>query len=128
MNKTTIIDIYNIFVNIFVAVVLWFRDNGEKPSSSTGVMEQKWNSFESLVQLDLTVEFRNGTDMIWQLHGREIDYLANINRADFLNVGFNLWPYGGEWPCAVRYYGGEAESGEPREREVSRTYRCAMND
>ncbi|KAL7087254.1 hypothetical protein ACP275_13G056000 [Erythranthe tilingii] len=28
---------------------------------------QKWNSFDSLVQLDPTVELRNGTDLIWQI-------------------------------------------------------------
>ncbi|KAK3042440.1 hypothetical protein RJ639_000164 [Escallonia herrerae] len=52
---------------VFVAVVLLFCHNGEIPSSSTGVIEQKWNSFESSVQLDPTVEFRNRTDVIWQV-------------------------------------------------------------
>ncbi|KAM7497788.1 hypothetical protein LguiA_022202 [Lonicera macranthoides] len=51
----------------FVALFLLFHQNGEKPSSSLGVVKHKLSSFESLVQLDPTVEFRNGTDLIWQI-------------------------------------------------------------
>ncbi|KAM7503118.1 hypothetical protein LguiB_002022 [Lonicera macranthoides] len=51
----------------FVALFLLFHQNGEKPSSSLGVVKHKLSSFESSVQLDPTVEFRNGTDLIWQI-------------------------------------------------------------
>ncbi|CAK9176416.1 unnamed protein product [Ilex paraguariensis] len=51
---------------IFVAIILYSRHNIEKPSSSYGPMKLKWNSFESLVKFDPTVEFMNGTDVIWQ--------------------------------------------------------------
>ncbi|KDO60924.1 hypothetical protein CISIN_1g0409891mg, partial [Citrus sinensis] len=39
----------------------------EKPNSSYGLVKQKWNSFDSSVQLNPTVELRNGTDVIWQI-------------------------------------------------------------
>ncbi|XP_059663327.1 uncharacterized protein LOC132309000 [Cornus florida] len=52
---------------ILVVFLWWFHDNGEKSSSSFGIKMQKWNSFESLVQFNQTVEFRNGTDVIWQI-------------------------------------------------------------
>ncbi|XP_073127195.1 uncharacterized protein [Henckelia pumila] len=40
---------------------------GYRSSSIPELQSQKWNSFDSLVRLDPTVEFRNGTDLIWQI-------------------------------------------------------------
>ncbi|KAK6134366.1 hypothetical protein DH2020_031886 [Rehmannia glutinosa] len=31
------------------------------------LVNQKWNSFDPVVRLDPTVEFRNGTDLVWQI-------------------------------------------------------------
>ncbi|KAE8668150.1 putative Protodermal factor 1.3 [Hibiscus syriacus] len=44
-------------VSVSVALVLLFRKNDAKP----------WNRFVSLVQFDPRREFRNGTDLIWQI-------------------------------------------------------------
>uniref|UniRef100_A0A5B7BRJ6 Secretion-regulating guanine nucleotide exchange factor n=1 Tax=Davidia involucrata TaxID=16924 RepID=A0A5B7BRJ6_DAVIN len=52
---------------ILVTLIMLFHDNGKKPSSSIGLIKQKWNSFESLPQFNPTMVFRNGTDMIWQI-------------------------------------------------------------
>ncbi|XP_060170764.1 uncharacterized protein LOC132601712 [Lycium barbarum] len=43
------------------------RENGEKSGSSSGILKQNWDSFSSVVKLDPTIEFRNGTDIIWQI-------------------------------------------------------------
>lgn len=57
---------------ILVILFLVFDNNdndGEKPSLANEYEppKQKWNSFDSLVQLHPTREFRNGTDLIWQV-------------------------------------------------------------
>ncbi|XP_060175116.1 uncharacterized protein LOC132605646 [Lycium barbarum] len=44
-----------------------YRENGEKSGSSSGILKQNWDSFSSVVKLDPTVEFGNGTDIIWQI-------------------------------------------------------------
>ncbi|CAA2973904.1 uncharacterized protein LOC111396345 [Olea europaea subsp. europaea] len=51
---------------ILVALAL-FGKNADKSSSMSEILNQKWNSFDSLVRLDPNVEFRNGTDFIWQI-------------------------------------------------------------
>lgn len=52
---------------ILVVSILLIGENSEKPNSSYGLVKQKWNSFDSSVQLNPTVELRNGTDVIWQI-------------------------------------------------------------
>ena len=52
---------------VTVVFILLFRNTDQKPSPVLGLRMEKWNSFESLVQLSPTVEFRNGTDVIWQI-------------------------------------------------------------
>ncbi|XP_057469622.1 uncharacterized protein LOC130758652 [Actinidia eriantha] len=59
--------LFTVLILVLVALILLFRRDGDKPSSSVGFVKQKWNSFESLVQFNPTVEFRNGTDVIWQI-------------------------------------------------------------
>ncbi|KAJ0052105.1 hypothetical protein Pint_01439 [Pistacia integerrima] len=55
-------------VLIFVTLILLYSSNHKKPADlSFGLLKQKWNSFESAVKFDPTIEFRNGTDMIWQI-------------------------------------------------------------
>ncbi|RDX60582.1 hypothetical protein CR513_61261, partial [Mucuna pruriens] len=41
--------------------------DGENPIIAYEPPKQKWNSFDLLVHLDPTREFRNGTDLIWQV-------------------------------------------------------------
>ncbi|KAK6157512.1 hypothetical protein DH2020_011760 [Rehmannia glutinosa] len=41
--------------------------NGDPSSSMSDLVNQKWNSFDPVVRLDPTVEFRNGTDLVWQI-------------------------------------------------------------
>lgn len=52
---------------VMVALVLFFGNNGDKSSLISDLVNQKWNGFDSLVRLDPTVEFWNGTDLIWQI-------------------------------------------------------------
>lgn len=52
---------------VLLALIMLLRHDGEKPGSSTGVIKQKWNSFDSFAQFNQTIEFRNGTDIIWQV-------------------------------------------------------------
>ncbi|KAM5580003.1 hypothetical protein ABKV19_009640 [Rosa sericea] len=47
--------------------IMLFHNTDQKPSSVLGLRMEKWNSFKSLVQLSPTVDFRNGTDVIWQI-------------------------------------------------------------
>ncbi|XP_004491349.1 uncharacterized protein [Cicer arietinum] len=60
----------NINDNVDVDVNVNVNDNdndGVKPSFTYESPKQKWNSFDSLVKLNPTREFRNGTDLIWQV-------------------------------------------------------------
>ncbi|XP_054790185.1 uncharacterized protein LOC129295671 [Prosopis cineraria] len=52
---------------MLVGLLLLFQDEVQKPNLSDRLQTQKWNSFDSIVQLHPTVEFRNGTDVIWQM-------------------------------------------------------------
>nr|AFK39841.1 unknown [Lotus japonicus] len=54
-------------VLVILFLVLHNDSDGEKPSLAYEVSEQKWSSFDSLVKLHPTREFRNGTDLIWQV-------------------------------------------------------------
>ncbi|KAJ9685918.1 hypothetical protein PVL29_015010 [Vitis rotundifolia] len=53
-----------LLILIIVVLMLLFHNNGKQPSSSIGVMTQ---SSDPLVQFHPTIEFRNGTDVIWQI-------------------------------------------------------------
>ncbi|PIN08341.1 hypothetical protein CDL12_19085 [Handroanthus impetiginosus] len=52
---------------IVVALVVLFGKNGDRSDLMSELLNQKWNSYESSVQLNPTVEFTNGTDLIWQI-------------------------------------------------------------
>ncbi|KZV56286.1 hypothetical protein F511_00283 [Dorcoceras hygrometricum] len=50
-----------------VSLIVTFGKIGSRSSSISDLQTQKWNSFDSLVRLDPMVEFRNGTNLIWQI-------------------------------------------------------------
>lgn len=54
---------------VLICVLFWvlYRETGEKSDSLSGLIKKNLNSFSSSVKLDPTVEFRNGTDLIWQI-------------------------------------------------------------
>ncbi|XP_059283241.1 uncharacterized protein LOC132036863 [Lycium ferocissimum] len=54
---------------ILICVLVWvlYRETGEKSDSLTGLIKENLNSVSFSVKLDPTVEFRNGTDLIWQI-------------------------------------------------------------
>ena len=64
---------------VLVIVFVVFQNDGQKPGLANEINDgkktslalefpkQKWNSFDSLVQLHPTRETRNGTDVIWQV-------------------------------------------------------------
>lgn len=52
---------------MLVGLLLLFQDEVQKPNLSDKLEKQEWNRFDSIVQLHPTVEFRNGTDVIWQI-------------------------------------------------------------
>lgn len=52
---------------IFGVLVFFLNSKGKQLSSSIDLSNVKWNSFHSSVQFHPTVEFRNGTDVIWQI-------------------------------------------------------------
>ncbi|KAK5835088.1 hypothetical protein PVK06_010773 [Gossypium arboreum] len=55
-------------VSVSVALVLLFNKYDENPIPVPGLPpDRKWNRFESLVQFNPKREFRNGTDLIWQI-------------------------------------------------------------
>ncbi|MBA0726121.1 hypothetical protein Golax_001970 [Gossypium laxum] len=55
-------------VSVSVALVLLFNKYEENPIPVPGLPpDRKWNRFESLVQFNPKREFRNGTDLIWQI-------------------------------------------------------------
>lgn len=56
-----------ILITTMVFLVLLFRKNGDSSNLMSVLANQRWNSFDSVVRLDPTVHFRNGTDMIWQV-------------------------------------------------------------
>uniref|UniRef100_A0A803RBE1 Uncharacterized protein n=1 Tax=Cannabis sativa TaxID=3483 RepID=A0A803RBE1_CANSA len=52
---------------ILLLVFLCSNNAQESTKSPLGLQNQKWNSFESVVQFHPTMAFRNGTDVIWQV-------------------------------------------------------------
>ncbi|KAL3821370.1 hypothetical protein ACJIZ3_007275 [Penstemon smallii] len=59
--------LFTFLILIIVALVLLFGKHGDRSISMSDIVNQKWNSFDSLVRLDPTVEFRNSTELIWQI-------------------------------------------------------------
>lgn len=60
-------DLMLVLVAVFVVAALVFVINGGKPSSSIGLRMLKWNSFQTSIQFQPSLEFMNGTDVIWQI-------------------------------------------------------------
>lgn len=56
-----------LLILLSIALVLVFRNSSQKSSMVSGISLKKWDSFNSLVHFDPTVEFRNGTDLISQI-------------------------------------------------------------
>ncbi|KAL0354012.1 UNVERIFIED_CONTAM: hypothetical protein Sangu_0982500 [Sesamum angustifolium] len=59
--------LFMFLILVLVALLLILGKNGHKSSLMSDLVNEKWNGFDSLVGLDPTVEFRNGTDLIWQI-------------------------------------------------------------
>ncbi|KAL0443770.1 UNVERIFIED_CONTAM: hypothetical protein Slati_2099700 [Sesamum latifolium] len=59
--------LFMFLILVLVALLLILGKNGHKSSLMSDLVNEKWNSFDSFVGLDPTVEFRNGTDLIWQI-------------------------------------------------------------
>ncbi|KAK6157505.1 hypothetical protein DH2020_011753 [Rehmannia glutinosa] len=59
--------LFTCLILLMVALILLFGKNGDPSSSMSDLVNQKWNSFDPVVRLDPTVEFRNGTDLVWQI-------------------------------------------------------------
>ncbi|KAL0362504.1 UNVERIFIED_CONTAM: hypothetical protein Scaly_1205600 [Sesamum calycinum] len=59
--------LFMFLILVLVALLLILGKNGHKSSLMSDLVDEKWNGFDSLVGLDPTVEFRNGTDLIWQI-------------------------------------------------------------
>ncbi|KAK4438933.1 hypothetical protein Salat_0227900 [Sesamum alatum] len=59
--------LFMFLILVLVALLLILGKNGHRPSLMSDLVNEKWNSLDSLVGLDPTVEFRNGTDLIWQI-------------------------------------------------------------
>ncbi|XP_002520382.2 uncharacterized protein LOC8277807 [Ricinus communis] len=53
-------------VLIVLCLIMFFCYHGRRSYSSPGSTMQRWNTFES-VEFHPTIEFRNGTDVIWQI-------------------------------------------------------------
>lgn len=49
----------------FLVLLMTFGNNGVKTDQLS--VPAKWNSFDYVIKLDPTVEFRNGTNLIWQI-------------------------------------------------------------
>ncbi|KAF5176020.1 secretion-regulating guanine nucleotide exchange factor [Thalictrum thalictroides] len=52
---------------IFSAIFLLLSSKGKRLKSRLALSNVKWDSYQSSVQFHPTVEFRNGTDVIWQI-------------------------------------------------------------
>ncbi|KAG8386739.1 hypothetical protein BUALT_Bualt03G0180400 [Buddleja alternifolia] len=59
--------LFTFLIFVMVALVLLFGKNDDKSSLMSELANQKWDNFDSVVRLDPTKEFRNGTDLIWQI-------------------------------------------------------------
>ncbi|KAK4398186.1 hypothetical protein Sango_1294100 [Sesamum angolense] len=65
--KCSVSSFVYVLILVLVALLLLLGKNGHKSSLMSDLVNEKWNGFDSLVGLDPTVEFRNGTDLIWQI-------------------------------------------------------------
>ncbi|CAJ1971353.1 unnamed protein product [Sphenostylis stenocarpa] len=59
---------FTLMLVLVVFLLVFHSDSdGVNPGLADERPEQKWNSFDTLVHLHPTKEFRNGTDLIWQV-------------------------------------------------------------
>ncbi|CAK8538764.1 unnamed protein product [Lathyrus sativus] len=70
-----------------------------KPSLAYDSHKQKWNSFDSLVKLHPTREFRNGTDLIWQVPESPKGVLFLAHGCN--GKAINFWDKSSECPDCV---------------------------
>ncbi|GAV65163.1 hypothetical protein CFOL_v3_08678 [Cephalotus follicularis] len=66
LNRQVQVLISALVLSLLVIIFLYFN-GGEKHYSSFQLPKQKWNSFDSLIKFHPAMEFRNGTDVIWQI-------------------------------------------------------------
>ncbi|KAL3652445.1 hypothetical protein CASFOL_002126 [Castilleja foliolosa] len=59
--------LFAFLILIVVAIVFLLVRNGDRSNLVSDPINQKWNSFDSTVRFDPTVEISNGTDLVWQI-------------------------------------------------------------
>ncbi|GER29210.1 acetyl-coenzyme A carboxylase carboxyltransferase subunit beta [Striga asiatica] len=59
--------LFTFLILIVFALVLLFGKNGDKSTFVADPLNQKWDSYDSIVRLNPKVELRNGTDFVWQI-------------------------------------------------------------
>lgn len=81
-------------------LVYQFWNKAEPPRfTSSNLQTQKWNSFDSVVQMRPTTELRNGTDVIWQIPDSPKAVLFLAHGCDGKAV--NFWDKSPECPNCV---------------------------
>lgn len=90
------------FATLFLFLLVFLFCNDAKTANTSlgvGLQRQKWNSFESSVQMHPTVGFRNGTDVIWQIPNSPKAVLFLAHGCDGRAV--NFWDRSPECPNCV---------------------------
>ena len=80
-------------------LVYLFWGKAQVPESPFGLQKQRWNSFESVVKMHPTVEYRNATDVIWQIPDSPKAVLFLAHGCDGRAV--NFWDRSPECPNCV---------------------------
>lgn len=91
-------------ISVSLLLLVFLLYNNAKPSKlslgdGVGLQSQKWNSFDSLVQMHPTTEFRNGTDVIWQIPDSPKAVLFLAHGCDGKAV--NFWDRSDECPHCI---------------------------
>ncbi|QCE01680.1 Alpha/Beta hydrolase fold [Vigna unguiculata] len=98
------VPVFLMFLTLMLVLVVFFLvfhndSDGANPSLAYERPNKKWNSFDSLVHLHPTKEFRNGTDLIWQVPESPKGVLFLAHGCD--GRALNFWDKSPECPDCI---------------------------
>lgn len=85
--------------SLILFIVILSCNNALNSNLSFGLQNQRWNSFESLVQIQPTMGFRNGTDVIWQVPDSPKAVLFLAHGCD--GQALNFWDRSSDCPECI---------------------------
>ncbi|PON90660.1 Alpha/Beta hydrolase fold containing protein [Trema orientale] len=97
--NTRLLVVVSCLTSFIIVLVFLHLKIARKSNLSFGLQNQRWNSFDSLVQIHPTLGFWNGTDVIWQVPDSPKAVLFLAHGCD--GQAFNFWDRSPDCPDCI---------------------------